>query len=99
MQDINLKEAYSILKLCKAIELEGRLLVPLLHEIDDDYKNVFLSLYWQEEHEGELLDLSSEFEEGDNQTCILNGSKLVLVNVDGQEEELEILVPYYHKKI
>lgn len=94
-KDIKLKEAYSILRQACAVDLEGQLIYPTLYELEDDYKNVFLSLYWQEEYDGELLDILVEFEEGDNQTCILDGCHLILVNTDGQEEEIQILVPFY----
>ena len=94
-KDIKLKEAYTILQQAYAVDLEGQLIHPTLYEIEDDYKNVFLSLYWQEEYDGEILDVLVEFEEGDNQTCILDGCHLILVNTDGQEEEIQILVPFY----
>lgn len=97
MQDISISEAHAILQLATAVSLEGQLIHPTLYELEDDYKNVFLTLHWQEEYDGELLDFSADFEEGDNQKCVLDGSVLVLVNTDGQEEAMEILVPYYHK--
>jgi len=97
MQDISISEAYAILKVATAVELEGQLIHPTLYELEGDYRNVFLTLHWQEEYDGEWLDFSVDFEEGDNEKCILDGSTLILVNTDGQEETMEILVPYYHK--
>lgn len=98
MKDIKLYEAWSILKQAAAIDIDGNLTVPQVFELEDDYKNVFLSLVWQEEYEGELLDVCVEFEEGDNQTCVLEGSNLILVNSDGEEEVLTVLVNYHHNK-
>jgi hypothetical protein len=48
--------------------------------------------------EGQLIHPTLyELEDDYNQKCVLDGSVLVLVNTDGQEEAMEILVPYYHK--
>lgn len=96
MKSINLKEAYLLLQQAAAVDLEGRLIRPILHELDDDDDNVFLTLFWSEEHDGELLDFTLDFEEGDNLTCVLEGTSLILVSTDQEEEILEILVPLHY---
>jgi hypothetical protein len=37
------------------------------------------------------LDVVVDFNEGDNQKVVLDGSSLILVNSDGEEEELILL--------
>lgn len=90
MKDIKLYQAWSLLQQASVVDLEGNLTVPQVHELEDDYKSVFLTLVWQEEYNDEILDVCVEFEEGDNQTCVLEGSHLILVNTDGEEEVLTL---------
>jgi hypothetical protein len=90
-KEITLQDAYYFLRQCTGVLLEGRFIEPSLLEIEDDYSNEWMCLHWEEEYDGEELDVVVSFNEEDNQKCILNGSTLVLVNTDGEEEELTLL--------
>jgi hypothetical protein len=89
--EIPLHDAVHILRQCTGVLLEGRFIEPHLFEIEDDYSNEWLSLQWTEEYDEEVLDVVVAFTEGDNQKVILDGSSLILVNSDGDEEELILL--------
>ena len=89
--EIPLQDAYNLLRQCIGVLLEGRFIEPHLFDIEDDYSNEWLSLQWVEEYRGEELDVIVNFTEGDNTKVILDGSSLILVNTDGEEEELILL--------
>ena len=71
--------------------LEGRFVEPHLFDIEEDYSNEWMTLQWVEEYDGEELDVVVDFKEGDNQKVVLDSSSLILVNSDGEEEELILL--------
>jgi hypothetical protein len=89
--EIPLHDACHLLRQCIGVLLEGRFIEPHLLDIEDDYSNEWLSLQWVEEYRGEELDVIVGFTEGDNQRVLLDGSSLILVNSDGEEEELILL--------
>jgi hypothetical protein len=89
--EIPLHDACHLLRHCIGVLLEGRFIEPHLLDIEDDYSNEWLSLQWVEEYRGEELDVIVGFTEGDNQRVLLDGSSLILVNSDGEEEELILL--------
>jgi hypothetical protein len=89
--EIPLHDAVHILRQCAGVLLEGRFIEPHLFDIEDDYSDEWLSLQWTEEYDGEELDVIVAFTEGDNQKVILDGSSLILVSSDGEEEELTLL--------
>jgi hypothetical protein len=92
---ITLQDAYNYLRQCTGILLEGRFIEPSLLEIENDYSNEWLNLHWEEVYRGEELDVLVAFNEEDNQKCILDGSTLILVNTDGEEEELTLLREWF----
>lgn len=79
---------------CECIILEDRLIRPSLLGLEGDSENEFFYLAWTEEVRGEYIDFSAAFKEGDNNVVLCEGSTLVFVNVDGQEEELTLLRPW-----
>ena len=89
--DISLQDAIYILRQCNGVLIEGRYVEPHLYEVEDENSNEFLSLQWSEEYEDEILDVVVVFNEGDNMRVQLEGSTLILVNSDGEEEELTLL--------
>lgn len=91
MKSISLEDAYDLLKQCRAVDLEGRLMEPILFELEEEDKNEFLVLRWEEEYEEDLLDVEVVFEEGDNQMVEVDKRKLYLVSSDGTQEELILL--------
>ena len=91
MKSISLYEAYSLLQQCRAVDLEGRLIEPILFEYEEEDKNEFLILRWEEYFEGEELIVEVIFEEGDNLMVEVDKRKLYLVNSDGDQEELILL--------
>lgn len=91
MKDILLHDAYHLIRQCTGVLLEGRFVEPHLFDIEDDYSNEWMTLEWVEEYDGEELDVVVAFKEGDNQKVVLDGSSLILVNSDGEEEELVLL--------
>jgi hypothetical protein len=95
MKSLQLYDAYYFLKQCTGVLLEGRFVQPLLSEIEDNYESEFLVLEWDDFQEGQELIVSVGFKEGDNQTIGLEGSKLLLINSDGEEEELTLLQEWH----
>jgi hypothetical protein len=94
-KEITLQDAYHYLRQCTGVLVEGRFIEPHVYEIEDDYENEFLILAWEEEYDDEVLDVVVSFNEEDNQKCILDGSSLILVNTDGDEEELTLLREWF----
>jgi len=87
MKQINLTNAFELLTQAAAIVLEGRPLIPVLFDIEYDNENEFLHLHWSEDG----VDFQVDFAEGDNQYVDVKGHIMTLVNVEGEEEEIELL--------
>ena len=71
--------------------IEDRFVEPSIFDIEDDYSSEWLTLQWEEEYRGEILDVVVAFTEGDNQKVLLEGSELTLVNTDGEEETIVLV--------
>ena len=94
MREITLEEAFNCLRASEGVILEDRLIRPSLLGVEGDSENEFFYLAWSEEIRGEYVDFTSAFKEGDNQVVLYEGSTLVFVNTEGQEEELTLLRPW-----
>jgi len=90
-REISIQDAYYILRQCIGVMIEDRFVEPSIFDIEDDYSNEWLSLQWEEEYRGEILDVVVAFTEGDNQKVLLEGSELTLVNTDGEEETIVLV--------
>jgi hypothetical protein len=91
MKTISLEDARYFLSQCTGVLLEGRFIEPIVFEIEQDYDNEWLILQWDEiEGDNEGI-VSISFLEGENQTVLLEGSKMTLIAEDGVEEELILL--------
>ena len=90
-KEITIQDAYHILRQCIGVMIEDRFVEPSIFDIEDDYSNEWLSLQWEEEYRGEILDVVVAFTEGDNQKVLLEGSELTLVNADGEEETIVLV--------
>lgn len=91
MNSITIEDARYFLSQCKGILLEGRYIEPMVFDIEGDYENEWLVLEWDDTKEDEEGIVSLSFLEGDNQTVLLEGSKMTLLAEDGEEEELLLL--------
>jgi len=90
MKEITLKEAYQILEDCSAVTIDDNALVyPGLNELTGDPQEEFLSLNWEEEGE----EYGVHFLEGQNQNCTVSGCSLFLIDSEGEENQITILVP------
>jgi hypothetical protein len=98
VKEITLYEAWSFLRQSPVINLEGHYIEPVVYELEDDYKNEFLSLSWSEVIDEEELDFCVTFAEGDNLKCLLEGNLITLVNTDGEEETIELFQKFYPQK-
>lgn len=94
-KQISLKQAHDLLQLSPVVGLEGRYIVPSLFQLEGEEGSEFCVLYWTEIYKGDPVDFTVIFEEGDNTKCELDGCELVLVNNEGEEEVLQLLVPHY----
>jgi len=94
-KQISLKQAHDLLQLSPVVGLEGRYIVPSLFQLEGEEGSEFCVLYWTEIYKGDPVDFTVVFEEGDNKKCELDGCELVLVNNEGEEEVLQLLVPHY----
>jgi hypothetical protein len=90
-KEISIQDAYHILRQCIGVMLEDRFIEPSIFDIEGDYSNEWLSLQWEEEYRGEILDVVVAFTEGDNQKVLLEGSEMTLVNSDGEEETVVLV--------
>ena len=90
-REISIQDAYHILRQCIGVMLEDRFIEPSIFDIEDDYSNEWLSLQWEEEYRGEILDVVVAFTEGDNKKVLLEGSEMTLVNTDGEEETIVLV--------
>jgi len=91
VKEINLQQAYDLLQQSAAVVLDGRLIEPILLGVEKDESNEFMYIDWEEEYEDETLTVDISFIEGDNQIVLVDGSKMILVNSEGTEEELTLL--------
>ena len=91
MNTISLEDARYFLSQCPGILLEGRYIEPVVFDIENDYENEWLILQWDEVEGSQEGIVSISFLEGDNQTVLLEGSKMTLTAEDGVEEELTLL--------
>lgn len=90
MKKITLKEAYAILENASAVIVDtGFVTYPSLYELTDSDENEFLFLKWDDEG----LEFSVKFEEQSNQEVAISGYSMFLVDSDGDEMQLTILVP------
>jgi hypothetical protein len=94
-KQISLQQAHDLLQLSPVVGLEGRYVVPSLFQLEGEEGSEFCVLYWTEIYKGDPVDFTVIFEEGDNKKCELDGCELVLVNNEGEEEVLQLLVPHY----
>ena len=94
-KQISLKQAHDLLQLSPVVGLEGRYVVPSLFQLEGEESSEFCVLYWTEIYKGDPVDFTVVFEEGDNKKCEIDGCELVLVNNEGEEEVLQLFVPYY----
>jgi hypothetical protein len=94
-KQISLKQAHDLLQLSPVVGLEGRFVVPSLFQLEGEESSEFCVLYWTEIYKGDPVDFTVIFEEGDNKKCELDGCEIVLVNNEGEEEVLQLLVPHY----
>ena len=94
-KQISLKQAHDLLQLSPVVGLEGRYIVPSLFQLEGEEGSEFCVLYWTEIYKGDPVDFTVVFEEGDNKKCELDGCELVLVNNEGEEEVLQLLVHHY----
>lgn len=91
MKSISLHEAYNLLQQCRAVDIEGRIVEPILFECEEEDQNEFLILRWEEMYKDEELIVEVIFEEGDNRMVEVDRRKLYLVSSDGAQEELILL--------
>lgn len=91
MNSISLEEAHHYLSNCRGILLEGRYIKPTVFDIKGDYDHSWLSLAWEEPEEPEECVVYLNFLEGDNQTVLIEDSKLTIITEDGDEEEIFLL--------
>lgn len=87
MKSANITNAYELIASSSAVLLEGRALLPELADLEYEPDNWFLKLRWHEFG----LDFEVVFLEGDNQEIQIEGSSLILVNDEGEEEEIILL--------
>ena len=71
--------------------IDDKFIEPTLLDIVGEYSNEWMTLQWEEEYRGEILDVVIAFTEGDNQKVLLEGSELTLVNTEGEEETLTLV--------
>jgi hypothetical protein len=90
-KEITIRDAYHILRQCIGVMIEDRFVEPSIFDIEDDYSSEWLTLQWEEEYRGEILDVVVGFTEGDNQNVLLDGSEMTLVNTDGEEETIVLV--------
>jgi len=90
-KEITIQDAYHILRQCIGVMIEDRFVEPSIFDIEDDYSSEWLSLQWEEEYRGEILDVVVAFTEGDNQKVLLEGSEMTLASTDGEEETIVLV--------
>ena len=91
MKELQIEDAFNLLRVCDGILLEGRLVEPILVGLEGEDDNEFFYLSWSEEIRGEWVDFHIAFREGDNQIVLCEGSTMTLINTDGEEEPMTLL--------
>ena len=90
MKTITLEEAYKILENCSGVIVDdGAILYPSVWELNGKDENEFLYLSWEEEG----LEFNVKFNEGSNREVKVSGCSMFLIEGDGEETQLTILVP------
>lgn len=87
---IPLAEAYDILEAASAVVIDSVVTYPSLSDLTGEADNEFLLLSWTDE-EGQ--DFRTKFAEGPNRAVRVMGACLWLVDEDGDETAITILVP------
>lgn len=91
MREIDLVDAFNLMRLCDGVILEGRhvdlSLIGIEHE--DDHEFAYIS--WSEHIQDQWVDFDVVFKEGDNQKVLIDGSSLTLFSSEGEEEVLVLL--------
>lgn len=91
MNTISIEDAHYFLSQCTGVLLEGRYVEPIVFDIEGDYDNEWLILEWDEfDGENESV-VTVSFLEKENQTVLLEGSKMTLMTPEGNEEEIILL--------
>ncbi len=92
MKTITLQEAEVILQNAAALVLDddGALTYPNLSPINGDDENEFLYLFWYGENGDEY---STRFREVENRMIPVSGSSMFLVDYEGVETKITVLVP------
>lgn len=88
MKKITLLQAFAILQSAAAVIIDNIVIYPSLDEIRDSDENEFLFLGWEYEDQ----EYSAKFCEGDNQVAQIKGNILILIDDEGEETELSILI-------
>jgi hypothetical protein len=91
MKSIPLYNAYSLLRECRAVVIDGKCVEPYNISYSEDPENEFLILQWEEELDDEMLSVEVSFREGDNQMVEVDKKVMLLVGQDGETEELILL--------
>lgn len=91
MKSIPLYNAYSLLSECKAVIIDGKFVEIYSLCYAEEGDNEFLILQWEEEVDGEVLDVEVVFNERDNFMVEVDGQKLIMTNTNGDTEEMILL--------
>ena len=92
MKELDLIDAFNLLRVCDGALLEGRLVELSLIGVEHDPKNEFAYISWSEQIRGEWVDFDIAFKEEDNNIVLVDGPYITLINSDtGEEEELTLL--------
>jgi hypothetical protein len=89
MKYIPLQEAFAIIQDAYAIIIDDTLTFPCLDDLNGSDENEFLYLGWEIED----LEYCAKFQEGENKMVRVSGSNLFLIDNEGEETQITILVP------
>jgi hypothetical protein len=89
MKYIPLQEAFAIIQDASAIIIDDTLTFPCLDDLNGSDENEFLYLGWEIED----LEYCAKFQEGENKMVRVSGSNLFLIDNEGEETQITILVP------
>jgi hypothetical protein len=89
MKHIPLQEAFDILQDASAIIIDDTVTFPSLDDLNGSDDNEFLYIGWEIED----ADYCAKFQEGENKMVKVVGSSLFLVDNEGDETQITILVP------
>lgn len=90
MKTITLQAAFAILESASAVIVDNVVTYPSLDAITGEADNQFMNLSWTDE---EARDFAMHFSEGKNQAVRVAGCALWMVDDDGDETQITILVP------